>query len=135
MQGDVYTYMSIVPIINFLPLVFFSAKQISTSCCINCLVGLSNLFSIVSLLFSLFLLPGCAGIDHNRSGVPQFATCSTVVDVWDYHRSEPIHSFEWGCDAITTVAFNPAQSNLLASTGVRIFSLLWTILFLLLNDL
>ena len=40
-----------------------------------------------------------------------------MVDLWDYHRSEPIHSFEWGCDSITTVAFNPAQPNLIASTA------------------
>ena len=60
---------------------------------------------------------GCADIDHCWIGQPSFATCSTVVDVWDYHRSEPIHSFEWGCDSINTVAFNPAQSNLLASTA------------------
>ena len=60
---------------------------------------------------------GVACIDHNWQGVPQFITCSTVVDLWDYHRSEPIHSFEWGCDSITTCAFNPAQSNLFASTA------------------
>jgi len=60
---------------------------------------------------------GCAGIDHNWQGTPSFATCSTVVDLWDYHRSEPVHSFEWGVDSINTVAFNPGQSNLIASTA------------------
>ena len=60
---------------------------------------------------------GVTCIDHTWTGAQRFVTSSTVIDLWDYHRSEPIHSFEWGCDSITTVAFNPAQPNLMASTA------------------
>lgn len=37
--------------------------------------------------------------------------------VWDHARSNPIHTFSWGCDAISCVRFNPAETSLLASTG------------------
>lgn len=60
------------------------------------------------------------------------------VDVWDYNRSAPLSSFEWGCERVITVwglgflrwllpdpaaksaksRFNPAESALLASTAV-----------------
>ena len=55
-------------------------------------------------------------VDHDYSSA-RFATSSTVVDVWDYARSEPLHSYEWGSDTVTSVRFNPAQAGLLASTG------------------
>lgn len=55
-------------------------------------------------------------VDHDYSK-PRFATSSTVVDVWDYHRSEPVATYEWGSDTITSVRFNPAEAGLLASTG------------------
>eukprot|EP00201_Polytomella_parva_P011923 CAMPEP_0175058486 /NCGR_PEP_ID=MMETSP0052_2-20121109/11873_1 /TAXON_ID=51329 ORGANISM="Polytomella parva, Strain SAG 63-3" /NCGR_SAMPLE_ID=MMETSP0052_2 /ASSEMBLY_ACC=CAM_ASM_000194 /LENGTH=426 /DNA_ID=CAMNT_0016323869 /DNA_START=29 /DNA_END=1309 /DNA_ORIENTATION=- len=46
-----------------------------------------------------------------------FATGSNVVDIWDHNRSEPIQSFTWGSDAITSVRFNPAEPDIFASTG------------------
>lgn len=55
-------------------------------------------------------------IDHHWKD-PMFATSSTCVDVWDYHRSEPVHSFEWGADTVNTVRFNPAESSIFASTA------------------
>lgn len=55
-------------------------------------------------------------IDHHFRD-SMFATSSTVVSVWDWSRSEPIHSYSWGADTITTVRFNPAERSLLASTG------------------
>lgn len=55
-------------------------------------------------------------LDHDYSQ-PRFATSSIVVDVWDYHRSDPVHTYEWGADTVTTVRFNPAEPGLMASTG------------------
>jgi len=46
-----------------------------------------------------------------------FATASVGIAVWDYERSEPVHSYEWGADSVTTVRYNPAEPSLLASTG------------------
>jgi WD repeat and SOF domain-containing protein 1 len=47
------------------------------------------------------------------------ATSSSVVEVWDYgaRRSDPVHTFSWGADTITSVRWNPAERGLLASTG------------------
>lgn len=58
----------------------------------------------------------CSGIDHHWTK-NLFATCSSKVQVWDHHRSEPTHEFAWGADSITAVKFNPAEASLLASTG------------------
>lgn len=55
-------------------------------------------------------------IDHHWSQ-SIFATSSSVVDVWDYNRSEPVHTYEWGADTVTTVRFNPAETSLLATTA------------------
>jgi DDB1- and CUL4-associated factor 13 len=55
-------------------------------------------------------------LDHSWSE-PRFATASTVVDVWDYGRSEPLHTFSWGADTINAVRFNPAEPYLLGATG------------------
>ena len=40
-----------------------------------------------------------------------------MVEVWDHNRSEPIQRFKWGHDATLSVRFNPAEPDLLASTG------------------
>ena len=55
-------------------------------------------------------------IDHDYAK-PRFATSSTAVDVWDYQRTEPVATYEWGADTVTTVRWNPAEAGLLASTG------------------
>ena len=56
-------------------------------------------------------------IDHHWRD-NRFATAAdTEVLVWDHARSNPIHKFSWGCDAISSVKFNPAETSLLASTG------------------
>jgi DDB1- and CUL4-associated factor 13 len=55
-------------------------------------------------------------LDHNLYS-STFATSSTVVDVWDYNRSIPIHTFEWGSETVTTVKWNLAEKTILASTG------------------
>lgn len=55
-------------------------------------------------------------LDANRSR-PLFATASLCVDVWDHNRSEPIQSIPWGTDTVTSVRFNPVETNVLASTA------------------
>mmetsp|Transcript_1831 Transcript_1831/g.4682 ORF Transcript_1831/g.4682 Transcript_1831/m.4682 type:complete len:287 (+) Transcript_1831:3-863(+) len=48
---------------------------------------------------------------------PWFATCGDQVDVWDRSRLEPTVSFTWGADSVRSVKFNPAERDLLATTG------------------
>jgi len=40
------------------------------------------------------------------------------VSIWDDTRSSPLHSYKWGADSVLSVKFNPAESSLLASTGI-----------------
>ena len=40
-----------------------------------------------------------------------------MVEVWDHNRTVPLHSFKWGHDSTLSVRFNPAEADLLASTG------------------
>jgi WD repeat and SOF domain-containing protein 1 len=56
-------------------------------------------------------------IDHHWQK-PMFVTTGDTVDVWDYNRSAPLSSFEWGCDRVITARFNPAEPSLIASTAV-----------------
>ncbi len=67
------------------------------------LVVLRSLPSSFALLFALTL-------SHVVSFFIQ-------LDVWDLHRSAPIHTFSWGAESIKTVRFNPVETNLLASCG------------------
>jgi len=60
-------------------------------------------------------IPGA--IDHHWSK-PMFVTVGDTVDVWDYNRSSPLSSFEWGCERVITARFNPAEPALVASTAV-----------------
>jgi len=56
-------------------------------------------------------------IDHHWQK-PMFVTTGDTVDVWDYNRSAPLSSFEWGCDRVLTGRFNPAEPALLAACAV-----------------
>jgi len=56
-------------------------------------------------------------IDHHWNK-PLFVTTGDTVDVWDYQRSAPLSSYEWGCERVITGRFNPAEPALIASTGV-----------------
>eukprot|EP00418_Pyrodinium_bahamense_P089406 CAMPEP_0179026594 /NCGR_PEP_ID=MMETSP0796-20121207/8595_1 /TAXON_ID=73915 /ORGANISM="Pyrodinium bahamense, Strain pbaha01" /LENGTH=426 /DNA_ID=CAMNT_0020722679 /DNA_START=201 /DNA_END=1481 /DNA_ORIENTATION=+ len=56
-------------------------------------------------------------IDHHWTK-PMFITTGDTVDVWDYHRSAPLNSFEWGCERVITGRFNPAEPALIGSTAV-----------------
>ncbi|KAL4451264.1 hypothetical protein ABPG77_009336 [Micractinium sp. CCAP 211/92] len=55
-------------------------------------------------------------VDHHW-GRPQFATGGAAVEIWDHERSEPVQSFSWGADTITSVRFNPAEPDVFATTG------------------
>ncbi|KAI8998436.1 WD40-repeat-containing domain protein [Gaertneriomyces semiglobifer] len=56
------------------------------------------------------------GIDHHRSQ-NLFATSSSQVDIWDHDRAEPLHSYSWGAETVTSVKFNQTQQNVFASCG------------------
>ncbi|KJE96885.1 hypothetical protein CAOG_010062 [Capsaspora owczarzaki ATCC 30864] len=56
------------------------------------------------------------GCDHHRKD-SQFATSGSVVELWDVHRSDPISTYSWGADTVTTVRFNPVETNILATCG------------------
>ena len=58
----------------------------------------------------------CQCIDHHWNEAV-FATCGDKVDIWDETRSEPIRSFTWGPDSVTSLRFNPVEFNLLATVG------------------
>mmetsp|Transcript_16779 Transcript_16779/g.25214 ORF Transcript_16779/g.25214 Transcript_16779/m.25214 type:complete len:449 (+) Transcript_16779:119-1465(+) len=56
------------------------------------------------------------GVDHHWVD-SQFATSGETVCVWDSSRTDPIHTYKWGADAVISVAYNPAESCLLGSTA------------------
>ena len=57
-------------------------------------------------------------IDHHWVD-KQFATSGESVCVWDSTRtgSDPLHTYKWGADSVTSVKFNPAEACLLGSTA------------------
>ncbi|KAI9466547.1 WD40-repeat-containing domain protein [Coemansia mojavensis] len=55
-------------------------------------------------------------VDHHRSQA-QFATGSSLVEVWDVERSEPVANLTWGADTINAVRMNQTEVNVLASSG------------------
>mmetsp|Transcript_3709 Transcript_3709/g.10168 ORF Transcript_3709/g.10168 Transcript_3709/m.10168 type:complete len:462 (+) Transcript_3709:135-1520(+) len=59
------------------------------------------------------------GVDHVRGKgeVGSFVTCGAAVEVWDYHRSDPISTITWGTATTTSVACNPVETNVFASVG------------------
>ncbi|KAJ1732057.1 Protein sof1 [Coemansia biformis] len=57
-----------------------------------------------------------SGVDHHRNR-PLFATSSSLVEVWDVNRSEPVSNLTWGADTTNTVRMNQTEVNVLASCG------------------
>ncbi|KAF6252435.1 WD40-repeat-containing domain protein [Scenedesmus sp. NREL 46B-D3] len=55
-------------------------------------------------------------IDHHWRDT-LFATAGAAVEVWSHERSEPVNTFSWGADSVLSVKFNPAESDVFASTG------------------
>ena len=58
------------------------------------------------------------GLDMHRQG-NLFATSSTsgCVDVWDLARAEPVQTFSWGADTVSTVRWNQAETSIVASAA------------------
>ena len=56
-------------------------------------------------------------IDHHWRNY-EFATASdSVVDLWDPLRAQPKQSYEWGCEGIISIKYNPAETEILAATA------------------
>jgi WD repeat and SOF domain-containing protein 1 len=55
-------------------------------------------------------------IDHHRKE-DMFVTSGATVELWDPHRTDALHSFEWGADTVNTVKFSPVEHNILVSTA------------------
>eukprot|EP00238_Polyblepharides_amylifera_P006731 CAMPEP_0196594724 /NCGR_PEP_ID=MMETSP1081-20130531/79099_1 /TAXON_ID=36882 /ORGANISM="Pyramimonas amylifera, Strain CCMP720" /LENGTH=414 /DNA_ID=CAMNT_0041919065 /DNA_START=210 /DNA_END=1454 /DNA_ORIENTATION=- len=56
------------------------------------------------------------GVDHHYQK-ELFVTAGPSVQVWDHNRSEPVSSFTWGSDSVTSVRCNPAEVEVLATSG------------------
>jgi WD repeat and SOF domain-containing protein 1 len=56
------------------------------------------------------------GLDHHRKD-NIFATSSSVIEIWDHERSQPVHKFSWGAETIKCVKFNQTETNIFASCG------------------
>jgi WD repeat and SOF domain-containing protein 1 len=56
------------------------------------------------------------GVDHHRTR-NQFATSGADVQLWDHNRVEAVSAFAWGPDTVTSVRFNPAETDLFAATS------------------
>lgn len=54
------------------------------------------------------------GITHHIND-PIFATSGEVCQIWEESRNEPVRTFEWGVDSLHDIAFNPIETNILAS--------------------
>lgn len=61
---------------------------------------------------------GFNGIDHHRNEAV-FATASTMVQVWDEQRTNPLSSLKFGnsAETVTAVKFNQSETSVLASVG------------------
>jgi DDB1- and CUL4-associated factor 13 len=55
-------------------------------------------------------------IDHSYDEA-RFATSGSIVQVWDYERSEPISKFDWGMDAVHKLKWNPSETNLIVASA------------------
>jgi len=65
-----------------------------------------------------FLGPfGFSDLDTQRNTTCFVTSAASTIDIWDQFRSEPIHSFQWGSDSVTTVKFNPVETHILSSAA------------------
>jgi len=55
-----------------------------------------------------------SGVSH-KAKQPVFATSGPVILLWDETRGSPTTTFEWGCDSVNHVNFNPIETDVLAS--------------------
>jgi len=57
-----------------------------------------------------------SGIDHQRKS-SLFATSSVnIVEVWDREKSSSVRTLQWGVDTISSVIFNPVETDIFATT-------------------
>jgi WD repeat and SOF domain-containing protein 1 len=56
-------------------------------------------------------------VDHHRTE-QMFATSGSQVDLWNHERAEPVASFSWGADSISTVRFNQTETSVFAACGM-----------------
>lgn len=56
------------------------------------------------------------GLDHH-SEENLIATAGDTLEVWDGQRSLAVMKFDWGCEALFCVRFNPSDVNLLAAAA------------------
>lgn len=49
--------------------------------------------------------------------LPQFATASSVVQIWHETRSAPLQTLSMSVDSLHCVRYNPVETNILASAG------------------
>ena len=50
-------------------------------------------------------------------GKDLYATAGNCVEVWDLNKDKPTSKFDWGCDTVLSVRFNPAEPEIFASCG------------------
>jgi len=55
-------------------------------------------------------------LDHHRSR-PLLISVGEKVELWEETRSEPLKTFQWGCDSTHVVKFNPVEVDVAASAG------------------
>ena len=48
------------------------------------------------------------GADYQPTG-DHFATCGSVVHIWDVEHADPIQTFTWGADNMNSIRFNPVR--------------------------
>lgn len=56
------------------------------------------------------------GVDHHKTK-PRFVTVGALVEVWEQSRSEPIQTYSWGADTISSVNINPVENEVLATSA------------------
>jgi len=76
----------------------------------------SNSFANVKPVQTYVGTQGYNAIDHHRNDAI-FATSSSVIDIWDEHRTQPTATLSWGVDTINAVKFNQTDTSVLASAG------------------
>lgn len=59
---------------------------------------------------------GLNAIDH-QYGTEVFATCSSVLQLWDVNRSHPVSTFSWGVETIHTLRWNAAERDVVATSA------------------
>ena len=57
------------------------------------------------------------GVDAHWREAHRFAAASSVIELWDAGRGDPVSTYAWGCDSVTSVRWCPSETSLLAATS------------------